>query len=187
METIQQQIGAMQEDIKRLREELKEVKKGNFVKVTCKGWMVVDEDGNERISAGTFSNGSAGVKWIDKGGKVRIEADTDDICASLLFSDYKGKGRILALTVLEDASVQLLDKDGKNRIEASTSIDSKYAGVVWRDKDEKVRINAAATFVDGTAGVFFNDKDGKIRIEATISPDGTVNLPTKDENPPKKP
>jgi len=79
---------------------------------------------------------------------VRIEADTDDMCASVLFSDYNGKGRILALTVLEDASVQLLDKDGKNRIEASTSIDSKYAGVVWRDKDEKVRINAAATFVD---------------------------------------
>jgi hypothetical protein len=45
METIQQQIGAMQEEIKRLREELKVVKKGNFDIITCKGWDVVDRSG----------------------------------------------------------------------------------------------------------------------------------------------
>ena len=78
METIQQQIGAMQEEIKRLREELEVAKKGNFDTIICKGWYVVNEDGKQRICAFTNSDGNAIVGWCDKDGKARIAAGTLD-------------------------------------------------------------------------------------------------------------
>ena len=97
METIQQQIGAMQEEIKRLREELEVVKKGNFDTITCRVWNVIDADGKERITAFTSPDGQAGVQWLDKDGQMRINALT-------LADGY--------------ASVQCLDKDEKSRIGA---------------------------------------------------------------------
>ena len=66
----------MQEEIKRLREELEVVKKGNFDTITCKGWSVVDEDGEKRISAETYPWGEARVEWFDKHAKMRITAGT---------------------------------------------------------------------------------------------------------------
>jgi len=124
METIQQQIGAMQEEIKRLREELEVVKKGNFDTITCKGWSVVDEDGEKRITAyakfdwADVTLGVASVDWFDKGGQLRIAA-------------------------------RIID--------------------------------------DGYAGVELKDKDGKSRITAATHAEGTVELPTEDFDPPKKP
>ena len=127
MEKIQQQIVAMQEEIKRLREELEVVKKGNFDTITCKTWNIVDADGKKRITAFTTSDGSASVQWLDKDGKQRITGAT--------FANG-------------DAAVQLLDKDGKLRINASTLPDGE-ASVEYLDKDEKKRI-MAGTLADGT-------------------------------------
>ena len=76
METIQQQIVAMQEEIKRLREELEIVKKGNFDTITCKTWRLVDKDRKLRIVAATLADGEASVTWFDKDEKKRIAAAT---------------------------------------------------------------------------------------------------------------
>ena len=124
MEIIQQQIVEMQKEIKRLREELEVVKKGNFDTITCKGWSVVDADGEKRITAyakfdwADVTLGVASVDWFDKGGQLRITAGI---------------------------------------------IDDGYAGVVWKDKY------------------------GRSRIHAATHAEGTVELPTEDFDPPKKP
>ena len=157
MQTIQQQIGALQTSIKRQRllniALLGVIVAGGFIAavrpagdaafdtITCKEWKVVDKDGKWRIMASTLANGYAGVTWFDKDGNVRIAADT--------FADGN-------------------------------------AGVAWLDKDGKARIDAA-TAVDGTACVIWHDKDGKTRFGAATLADGTVLLPTKDLEPPKKP
>ena len=157
METIQQQIGAMQKSIKRQRfaivalvgiivasgfiAAVRPVGDATFDTITCKKWKVVDGDGKLRIGATTRADGEASVQWLDKDGKMRIAAGT--------FADGS-------------ASVAWFDKDEKERIEAKTSAD-KSTSVIWSDKDEKGRIMA------GTLA------------------DGTVFLPTTDENPPKKP
>jgi len=99
METIQQQLGALQEEIKRLREELEVVKKGNFDAITCQVWSVVDADGKERITAFTDPDGNAGVSWLDKDGDVRIVAKTfANGTACVLWLDKYGKLRIQAST-----------------------------------------------------------------------------------------
>ena len=79
----------------------------------------------------------------------------------------------------------VVDKYGKVRIDARTDADGQ-ASVYWLDKDEKLRIGAG-TSADGSAAVVWLDKDEKTRIAAGTFADGTVILPTKDENPPKKP
>ena len=137
METIQQQIGAMQKEIKRLREELEVVKKGNFDTITCKGWSVVDMDGKKRIIAFTNSDGDASVQWNDKDGKNRISALTRATgTADVQLSDKDGKTRIYALTQADGTvDVQWLDKDGKQRIDATTHADGT-SGVKWLEKDQ---------------------------------------------------
>ena len=111
METIQQQIGAMQEEIKRLREELKEVKKGNFDTIACKTWKVVDADGKTRIAAATLADGQAFVQLLDKDEKTRIEAvTTDSGIAVVLWRDKDEKMRIAAGT-FNDLLFHLPTKD----------------------------------------------------------------------------
>jgi len=150
METIQQQIVALQVGAKRLKIAVitlaSVIVVGGFVAatrpagdatfdiITCKGWRVVDSDGKARITAGTEANGNAVVQWFDKDGKPRIGAMT--------FANG-------------DASVAWLDKDGKQRI-------------------------TAATDADGDASVLWIDKDGKLRIIVATLADGTITLPTKD-------
>ena len=179
METIQQQIGAMQKSIKRQRfaiialagiivaggfvAAVRPAGDATFDTITCKQWKVVDAEGKERITAFTNPDGMAGVTWNDKDGKKRIAAGT----------------------LAGQASVQWFDKDEKMRIEALTH-DNGQASVAWLDKDEKQRI-AAGTLADGQASVMWLDKDGKQRIAAATFADGTVVLPTEDRNPPKKP
>ena len=104
----------MQEEIKRLREELEVVKKGNFDTITCKGWYVVNEDGKERICAFTNSDGNAIVGWRDKDGKARIAAGTfANGHASVQWNDKDGKARIMA-AVMSDGTVFLPTEDFKN-------------------------------------------------------------------------
>ena len=164
METIQQQIGALQVIVAKQQVSVKRqrfaiialagiIVTGGFIAagrptgdatfdiITCKGWRVVDKDEKARIIATTHAEGDAIVYWRDKNGKQRIHVSTGP------------EG---------DASVTLMDKNEKMRIAVSTSPDG-YAGVDW------------------------SDKDGKQRIDASIEADGTVSLPTKDLSPPKKP
>ena len=130
METSQQLLWQLQQEVKRLREELEVVKKGNFETITCKTWNIVDAEGKERITAFTSRDGIASVQWLDKDGKQRISAATHA-------NGYAG--------------VQWLDKDGKQRIYAATHADGE-ASVQWLDKDGKTRI-AAGMEADGTVGL----------------------------------
>ena len=180
METIQQQIGALQTSVKRQRllniALLGIIVAGGFVAavrpagdatfdtITCKTWKIIDKGGKLRITASTLADGDAGVQWLDKDGKERITA----------FTNPDGQ-----------ASVQWLDKEEKPRITASTNSDGE-ARVLWLDKDEKRRISAT-TFPDGSASMGWLDKDGKLRIVAATLADGHVFLPTTNMNPPKKP
>ena len=50
-----------------------QVGNATFDTITCKAWKVVDKDGKQRIGAATFANGEAGVQWLDKDEKARIE------------------------------------------------------------------------------------------------------------------
>ena len=180
METIQQQIGAMQKSIKRQRfaiialagiivaggfiAAVRPAGDATFDTITCKEWSVVDGDGKERIGAATHADGIASVQWKDKNGKLRIDAGTlADGNAGVVWLDKNEKGRIVASTLADgDVSVDWFDKDGKSRI-------------------------AAGIYADGNASVVLGDKDGKPRIAAATFPDGTVALPTTDLTPPKKP
>lgn len=80
MEIIQQQIVEMQKEIKRLREELDHVKnwsgQGQFDRITCRTWSILDSNNKTRIVAGTTPEGRASVVWLDKNEKVRIYAGT---------------------------------------------------------------------------------------------------------------
>jgi len=187
METIQQQIGALQVIVAKQQASTKRqrfaiialtgiIVAGGFIAavrpagdatfdtITCKGWSVVGKDGKMRIAAVTLADGETGVFWYDKDGKGRIGAST--------LADGS-------------ASVRACDKDEKVRIIAFTHPNGQ-AGVQWNDKDGKMRINAF-THPNGQASVSWLDKDGKTRIAMGIGADGTVVLPTKDLEPPKKP
>jgi len=80
---------------------------------------------------------------------------------------------------------RVVDAEGKMRIMAATFADG-LVGVTWFDRDEKARI-MAQTDADGVAGVVWFDKDANSRIAAVILANGTVELPTEDLTPPKKP
>ena len=94
METIQQQLNALQISVKRQRllnivllgvivaggfiAAVRPAVDANFDKITCKGWKVVDAHGKERITARTDldsnSRPCAGISWFDKSGAERISA-----------------------------------------------------------------------------------------------------------------
>ena len=161
METIQQQIGALQVivakqqvSVKRQRfaiialagiivaggfiAAVRPVGDATFDTITCKVWKVIDKNDKVRIATSTTADGTASVGWLDNDGKVRIVA--------------------------------------------STSAEGN-AGVIWLDKHGKQLI-AASTDADGNAICQWRDKDGKVRIVAATLADGTVFLPTKDQTPP---
>ena len=102
-------------------------------------------------------------------------------------------GFIAAVRPVGDATFDMItckgwnvvDKDEKVRIVAAT-LDDGQASVALLDKHKKARISAT-TFADGDAGMTWRDKDEKTRIGAVTYADGTVNLPTTDLTPPKKP
>ena len=66
----------------------------------------------------------------------------------------------------------------------SATLAEGQASVAWLDKDGKIRISAYTT-ADGDGTVLWIDKDGEARIAASTFADGTVDLPTKDKNPPQ--
>ena len=105
-----------------------------YGQITCKGWRIVDKDGNERINAGILSDGQASVQVIDKNGKMRISTATD------------ADGQ---------AGVQVMDKDGKMGINVLTFANGQ-ASVQWLDKDGKLRIGAAV-MPDGTVRLPMRD------------------------------
>ena len=127
METIQQQIGALQVivakqqvSVKRQRfaiialagiivaggfiAAVRPVGDATFDTITCKGWKVVDKDEKVRIQTSTTADGIAGVTWNDK----------DE------------KRRIMAATLADGSSnVSCVDKDGKMRIAAGILANGK--------------------------------------------------------------
>ena len=186
METIQQQIGALQTSVKRQRllniALLGIIVAGGFVAavrpagdatfdtITCKGWNVVDKDGKERITAFTNPDGQASVQWL--------------AVFAVAFVGYVLSQRNPTFGTITCKGWKVIDADGKQRIVAGTH--AEEAGVQWLDKHGKKRI-AAVTLADGEAGVAWLDKDGKTRIGTATLADGTVILPTEDRNPPKEP
>ena len=216
METIQQQIGALQVivakqqvSVKRQRfaiialagiivaggfiAAVRPVGDATFDTITCKEWNVVDGDGKERITAFTNPDGQASVQWL--------------AVFAVAFVGYVVSQRNPTFGTITCKGWKVVDADGKQRIVAGTHAEEAgvqwldkhgkkriaaatladgQACVAWIDRDEKVRINAA-THADGQAGVAWLDKDGKARISAGMEADGTVLLPTTDLTPPKKP
>ena len=176
---LQTQIDELKAEVAKLKALLNG---GNprFGTITCKEWRVIDENDNDRITATTYADGTAGVDWLDKDGKGRIAATTyADGHANVLWMDKDGKARISAATEADgEARVSWLDKDGKERIIAATYADGE-AGVAWFDKDGNTRIGAA-TAADGGAAIGWYDRDGNTRIGAATKSDGAVVLPTKD-------
>jgi hypothetical protein len=68
-----------------------------FDNVTCKEWVVVDQDGKPRIGSRTHADGTAGVQWIDKDEKTQIDAATSpDGAASISWLDKEGMPHIYA-------------------------------------------------------------------------------------------
>ncbi len=129
MDTIQDQIRALQTSVRRQRfaiVTLASILAGSaligavrpagdatFDTITCKGWAVVDKAGKERIFAGTIGNGTAAVTWRDKDGKGRIfvnTADTGD--AGVTWFDKDEQPRFFAGT-LANGMVMYPTKDGK--------------------------------------------------------------------------
>ena len=162
METIQQQIGALQAIV---TQQQVSVKRQRFAIIALVGIIVTSGfiAAVRPVGDATFDTITCKTwKIIDKGGKMRIGATTDT-------NGY--------------ASVQWHDKDGKQRIAAATFADGN-ATVSWLDKDEKMRITVT-TFSDGFSSLAWFDKNMKTRIEAGITADGKVLLPTKDLEPPK--
>jgi len=188
METIQQQIGALQVIVAKQQVSVKRqrfainalagiILAGVFIaavrpagdaafdRIICKGWTVVDKDDKMRITASTSVDGGATVRWLDKDGKMRISAGT-----------------------LPDENMSVVtwyDKDQKARIAAAT-YDDGTAGMAWLDQDKKRRIDLT-TNSKGTASMVLQDKDGNLRILSATFKDGIVALPIEDLSPPQKP
>ena len=151
METIQEQLNALQTSVKRQRFAIVAlagiIVAGGFIaavrpegdatfdKISCKGWKVVDGLGKDRIIASTLSNGTSGVEWHDQSGLFRIGVAT-----------------------LPDgvATIQCNDNAGKPRISTATSADGIVA-LTWRDKNGKARI-CAATDAEGNVLLPTQDK-----------------------------
>jgi hypothetical protein len=80
---------------------------------------------------------------------------------------------------------KVVDSEGKERITAEIFA-SGTSSMGWLDKDGQMRI-WVVNYADGNAGMHWIDKEGKFRIASGTDADGIVYLPTKDQNPPKKP
>jgi hypothetical protein len=87
-----------------------------FDNVTCKTWRVVDDSGKPRIAA-LSKDGTAGMFWYDKDGKMRlIVATQNDGKAGTWYLDNNQKNRIIAVTQSDgSAETWWLDQDEKKR------------------------------------------------------------------------
>ena len=164
METIQQQLNALQTSVQRQRllniallgiivaggfiAAVRPVGDATFDKITCKSWTVIDKYGKKRISAETNTD-----KYIN--------------VAEMMMFDKDEKRRI-RMSVL-NATIDL--KDGDILIDDSR--------LDWIDNSGKIRVSAG-TFGNRSAGVSWFDKDGQGRLLAVTNPDGTLTLPTKE-------
>ena len=127
METIQQQVTALQKSVQRQRIAIfvlagictagaligatKPVGDATFDTITSTSWKEVDGDGKWRIGASTTPDGAAMLMLFDKDQKLRIAASTlPDGLANFVLLDKDEKGRIDAST-LPDGTVLLPTRD----------------------------------------------------------------------------
>ena len=106
--------------------------------LTVRRLAIVDNDGKERIVAGTLPSGQASVLHYDSDGKMRIATAT---------------------LSTGEAAVEHYDRDEKMRISVRT-FPGGEASVLHYDRDGKKRITTA-TQSDGTALIGIGDDKGK--------------------------
>ena len=203
METIQEQIGALQAEVKQLRAELDRVLTGKFDSLVCRKLTITDKEGRTRVAAGTRDENEVGIWWLDSKKRVRISATTstdldperDGIAsinllgitaptwaATAVFADPLEKVRVSLFTSDEgNSSIQFFDEERVKRVDIGTS-EIRDAFVSLKDGNKKDRIRIV-TDSDGDAGLQIFDLDRKLRIHAATLVNETVILPTKDVLP----
>lgn len=197
METIQEQIGVLQAEVKQLRAELDRVLTGKFDSLVCRKLRIIDKEGRTRIAAGTRDEDEVGIWWLDSEKHVRISALTDSEglasinlfgitaptwAANAMVSDGLEKVRVSLFTNHDGESrIHLFDQERVRRIDIGIH-EIGEAFVVLKDghKQDRIRI---ATDSDGDAGLQIFDLDRKLRIHAATLVNETVILPTKDVLP----
>lgn len=200
METIQEQIGALQAEVKQLRAELDRVLTGKFDSLVCRKLTITDKEGRTRIAAGTRDEDEVGIWWLDSKKRVRISATTstdldperDGIAsinllgitaptwaATAVVVDPQEKVRVSLFTSDEgNSSIQFFDEERVKRVDIGTS-EIRDAFVSLKDGNKKDRIRIV-TDSDDEAGLQIFDLDRKLRIHAATFDNETVILPTKD-------
>lgn len=197
METIQEQIGALQAEVKQLRAELDRVLTGKFDSLVCRKLTITDKEGRTRIAAGTRDEDEVGIWWLDSQKHVRISALTNSEglasinllgitaptwAANAMVSDGLEKVRVSLFTSDEGESrIQLFDQERVRRIDIGIH-EIGEAFVVLKDGHKQNRIRIA-TDSDGDAGLQIFDLDRKLRIHAATLVNETVILPTQDALP----
>ena len=197
METIQEQIGALQAEVKQLRAELDRVLTGKFDSLVCRKLTITDKEGRTRIAAGTRDEDEVGIWWLDNEKHVRISALTDSEglasinllgitaptwAANAMVSDGLEKVRVSLFTNHDGESrIHLFDQERVRRIDIGIH-EIGEAFVVLKDghKQDRIRI---ATDSEGEAELQMFDPRRKLRIHAATRIDETVILPTKDALP----
>ena len=199
METIQEQIGALQAEVKLLRAELDRVLTGKFESLVCRKLTITDKEGRTRIAAGTRNEDEAGIWWLDSKKRVRISATTstdldperDGIAsinllgitaptwaATAVVVDPQEKVRVSLFTSDEgNSSIQFFDEERVKRVDIGTS-EIRDAFVSLKDGNKKDRIRIV-TDSDDEAGLQIFDLDRKLRIHAATFDNETVILPTQ--------
>ena len=204
METIQQQIGALQAEVKQLRAELDRVLTGKFDSLVCRKLTITDKEGKTRIAAGTRDEDEVGIWWLDSKKRVRISATTSSTdldsgrdgiasinllgitaptwAATAVVADPLEKVRVSLFTSDEgEARIQLFDQERVRRIDIGIyQLGESFVVLKDGNKQDRIRI---ATDSDGDAGLQIFDLDRKLRIHAATLVNETVILPTKDVLP----
>ena len=204
METIQEQIGALQAEVKQLRAELDRVLTGKFESLVCRKLTITDKEGKTRIAAGTRDEDEVGIWWLDSKKRVRISATTSSTdldsgrdgiasinllgitaptwAATAVVVDPQEKVRVSLFTSDEgNSSIQFFDEERVKRVDIGTS-EIRDAFVSLKDGNKKDRIRIV-TDSDDEAGLHIFDLDRKLRIHAATLVNETVILPTKDVLP----
>ena len=204
METIQEQIGALQAEVKQLRAELDRVLTGKFDSLVCRKLTITDKEGRTRIAAGTRDEDEVGIWWLDSKKRVRISATTSSTdldsgrdgiasinllgitaptwAATAVVADSQEKVRVSLFTSDEgEARIQLFDQERVRRIDIGIyQLGESFVMLKDGNKQDRIRI---ATDSDGDAGLQIFDLDRKLRIHAATLVNETVILPTKDVLP----
>ena len=186
METIQQQIGALQVIVAKQQVS---VKRQRFAIVALAG-VIVAGGFVAAVRPPTSPNAAAAAnaaEFFATQNQQNPYMTSPNAAAAEFFAKQNQQVQIgdATFNTIICKRWVVVDNYGKVRIDARTDADGQ-ASVYWLDKDGKLRIGAG-TSADGSAAVVWLDKDEKTRIAAGTFADGTVILPTKDENPPKKP